>query len=559
VPIALSRTLSTQGVVLRLPPQLTIGDSLAVPSLCAAILLGLREVIGGDPDHLNIVSTVDPVMSDGSDNISSLLIHDSVPGGTGYLAELADPDQIRDLFLRAWVIVRDCVCATEGRAACHRCLLPFAPGGNVEMVSRVSAEHTLRRLLDVSEEGEPRPWTIMADAPPPTDTSAVFEHYFRDVFIQRAKALGASVKEIPGDWGNTIQVTIPGSRRLWMLRPQVPLGHTTPDFVLEQHGGGVQPIAIYTDGLAFHASVLHNRIADDATKRRGARDMGYHVMAITWADVERAAADTPEPTPTWFNRQIAANFTSQFGISLSSLDHVTANPLTQLMEWMQDPTGASTRWSAIADALPVLTLQPSSTFVDLGDDSLVQASARALMEAPLPASTEAVSWQLRHGRLVNSSQLTGNDGTTQTVLLLDDREAALQSQGFADDWRMWLKLSNLLMDRATILALSEVDSIHPDSSESTVPELADADWQPVLDQALEVERPVLFALAASGVPIPQIGAEIGDGIPVSFAWPAHRVAASAGLAPAEVDELQGAGWTVADFTSESIIAALDGK
>ena len=559
VPIALSRTLSTQGVVLRLPPPLTIGDSLAVPSLCAAILLGLREIIGGDPDHLNIISTVDPVMSDGGDNISSLLIHDSVPGGTGYLAELADPDQIRDMFIRAWKIVRDCVCATEGRAACHRCLLPYAPGGNVDLVSRVSAEHSLRRLLDVGDDGEPRPWSVVSEAPPPVDSSAIFEHYFRDVFIQRAKALGASVKQVPGDWGNTVQVTIPGSRRLWILRPQVPLGHTTPDFVLEQHGGGVQPIAIYTDGLAFHASVLHNNIADDAAKRLGTREMGFHVMAITWADVERASAESAEPVPTWFSKDIAAHFTSQFGISLSSLDHVTANPITQLMEWMQDPVGASARWSAIARALPVLTLQPSSSFVELGDDSLVDASTSALRGGPLGASTRNGAWQLRHGRLVLSSRLISNDGKTESVLMLDDREAAVQAQGFADDWRMWLKLSNLLMDSASILTLSEVGGIRAGAPIVSMPELSDADWQSALDQALDAERDVLLTLATRGILIPVLGMEIGDGIPVSLAWPDQKVTASIGLTADDIQELHAAGWTVADLTAESIIAALDGK
>jgi len=559
VPIALSRTLSTQGVVLRLPPQLTIGDSLAVPSLCAAILLGLREVIGGDPDHLNIISTVDPVMSDGGDNISSLLIHDSVPGGTGYLAELADPAQIRDLLLRAWTILRACVCAAEARAACHRCLLPYAPGGNVDLVSRVSAENSLRRLLDIGDDGEPRPWSVVAEAPPPVDSSAVFEHYFRDVFIQRAAALGASVKQIPGDWGNTVQVTIPGSRRLWVLRPQVPLGHTTPDFVLEQHGGGVQPIAIYTDGLAFHASVLHNNIADDAAKRRGVRDMGSHVMAITWADVERAAADSAEPVPTWFSKDIAAQFTSQFGISLSSLDHVTANPITQLMEWMQDPAGASGRWSAIASALPVLTLQPSSSFVDLGGDSLDEASASTLRGAPLVASTQGGAWQLRHGRLVLTSRLMTNDGKTESMLMLDDREAAIQAQGFADDWRMWLRLSNLLMDSASVLALSEVEGIRVGAPIVSVLELADADWQSALDRALDAERDVLVTLATSGIPIPILGMEIGDGIPVSLAWPDHKVTASIGLTADDIQELHAAGWTVAELSAQSIIAALDGK
>ena len=94
--------------------------------------------------------------------------------------------------------------------------------------------------------------------------------------------------------------------------------------MLEQFGGGAQSIAIYTDGLAFHATKGVNRVRDDAEKRRGARDLGYHVMAITWQDLERAATDAPEPAPDWFSPQLAAGFTAHFGISLSSLGHVTA-------------------------------------------------------------------------------------------------------------------------------------------------------------------------------------------------------------------------------------------
>lgn len=556
--IALSRSLTTQGVVLRLPPQLTIGDSLATPSLCAAILLGLREVIGGDPDHLSIISTVDPVVSDGNDNVDSLLIHDNVPGGTGYLAELSDPDRIRDVLMRAWIVVRDCSCKSEGRAACHRCVLPFAPGGQTDLVSRASAERSLRRLLDVSDSGEVRDWEIVTEPPigPPPDE--VFEHFFRDVFIARAKALGATVKEIPGDKGNTVQVTLPSNRRLWMLRPQVPLGHTTPDYVLEQHGGGVPPIAIYTDGKKFHASTAHNRIADDAAKRRGARDLGYHVVAITWPDVERAANNLPEPAAPWFDKAAAGAFTSQFGISLSSLDHVTENPITHLMEWVQDPDGAAAKWLAIARALPVLTIQPASTFVELEDGSL-QATAVQALTTGVGVASSADAWQLRQGRTVLTSSLVNAAGDTESLLMLDDRPDAVAEAGFGDDWRLWLTLSNLLMGEARIVAFSEAQSSGSESA-APVPVLSDLTWQALLDQAFGAERELLIALSfVANLPTPVLGAEVGDGIPVSFAWPEQHVAAAGGLSPEDQAELRADGWDVVSLLLPEIVAALRSK
>src|SRR6185312_355486 len=48
--IALTRTLTTQGAVIRLPQSVTLGDQFAIPSLAAVLLLGLHEQIGGSPD-----------------------------------------------------------------------------------------------------------------------------------------------------------------------------------------------------------------------------------------------------------------------------------------------------------------------------------------------------------------------------------------------------------------------------------------------------------------------------------------------------------------------------
>jgi len=92
--------------VIRLPTSVTRGDSFAVPSLGAAILLGLRERIGGAPNHIQVASIVDPTLSNGGDNHDALLLHDVVPGGTGYLAELADPETVWTILHTAWQVLR---------------------------------------------------------------------------------------------------------------------------------------------------------------------------------------------------------------------------------------------------------------------------------------------------------------------------------------------------------------------------------------------------------------------------------------------------------------------
>ena len=84
--IVLARKLRTPGVLLHLPPKMEY-DSFAHPSLAAAIMLGLRQVIGGSPSISRLSPpSATPVRA----RRRALLIHDTVPGGTGYLAEFSD-------------------------------------------------------------------------------------------------------------------------------------------------------------------------------------------------------------------------------------------------------------------------------------------------------------------------------------------------------------------------------------------------------------------------------------------------------------------------------------
>lgn len=555
IAVALSRTLVTQGAFLRLPIGITLGDSLAVPSLSAALMRGLREVMGGDPDHLRVLSTVEPVGDDTT--ADSLLVHDAVPGGTGYLAELADPARMFELLRTTWEILRDCECQNEQRAACHRCLLPYA-SGNTAMVSRASAEQALHKLLRVTSDGEPQPFVPVEKDPGVVLDESTIEQLFRKRFIERAQKLGGTVKERPGDWGNKVQVSFPGDARIWKLSPQVSLGFTKPDFVLEQHGGGAEPIAIYTDGKAFHASIAHNRLADDARKRALARAGGHRVLAVTWADLQ----EHEELSRTWLDQGFAAQVAEKYQLPLVQLNRLHSDPLTTLMEWMQDPSGEAKRRDKVARALPMMT-RASGTLVR-AETLPTEAALRALNEDSTLAGEAPTSWVVRRGALAHATRV-GAQGRSEFALLIDDRDTAVRADGFTDAWRLWLHLSNVIgwrqdLSGIEIMALSQLAEATATSPLGSVdiPETDIAiEWQTLAHTATSREKILLSALAAvPGVPLPKMGMELGDGIPFSFVWEDERVAATWGLDAEDIAALASLGWTAVKPEADEVVNAL---
>lgn len=551
VTLALTRTLVTQGIFLRLPPALTLGDGVVVPSLSAAVLLGLREEMGGDPDHLRIVPVAEPLGGDEGGTAQALLVHDTVPGGTGYLAELADPNRLRGILTAAWEVLRDCECRNEQRTACHRCLLPFASG--TSNLSRASAEQALAKLLDVSS-GAPAPHFDVTDQDPGVPLSeSVIEQLFRKTFIDRAKALGGTVKEIPGDWGNKVQVSFPGDSRIWMLRPQVPLGPTQPDFVLEQFGGGAEPIAIYTDGKAFHAVVGRNRVGDDAEKRKSARGLGYRVVAVTWADLIGHKLDASWFVPAW-----AEKVAAQAQLPLSQLGKLTVDPITLLMEWMQKPDDEAKRRDTLARVLPMI-LRQGAISTPFEAESALERAARVFAEGLPSAGVQAPDWIVADGPLVSTTRLK-QGGVTEFALVLDDRDKALGAPDFDRSWRLWLHLSNIVgwrkdLSGVEITTRSRLDTASAAPSPASAVSLS-AEWAALAVNATGVELAVLRQLAATSAPLPELGLEAASGIPLSFAWQEARVAIALDLQDGEHEKLQAEGWTLLDPDSSRLAADL---
>ena len=583
--LALSRTLRTEGLLLRLPTSVTLGDDFALPSLAASVLLALRERIGGSPDHIAVTPIVDPVLSDGSDNLEALLLHDIVPGGTGYLAELADPQAVWGMLRKAWEVLRDCPCQDEGRLACDRCLLPFAASHQVRWTARAAAERHLRDILrsgqpsDVGEFGqdvsvpEGMWWSVTLQEPPAADPESHLEQKFRQVLRARLETLGATIIEQPTSSGSTWSITMGGL--LWRLESQVYVQGSKPDFVLTSNRAGVPPMAIFTDGWRYHASPGINRVADDAAKRQTLRDAGYQVLALTWPEVDGAEAGTPHSfvPPPWLHDGATEMVLQQAkdGLSRAVLDLVQRAPLDNLLAWMQSPEVGPRE--AFARWLPLLVLPGTTKAGTTPANVPLTRVALDALDGRIPADdTPGDTWLWRYDSLAVALRLVDElTFTFEVAVVLDDDDNALGDHA-RDTWREWLRLSNLLNLRTagtviTTRRLLATGGLTAAPTPAVAAAPADEEtsalegcWLAAYKEAMEGEERALLSAVGrdggDGMPVPDVGEEI-SGIPLSFTWPTLKIAvAIEDLTEEDRARLSDQGWTLVPPRPDDVIAAV---
>lgn len=555
--LALSRELITQGVALSLP-EVIAHDLHSTDSLSAAVLLGLRETMGGAPDHLRIAVVPQPAGGDAGQVRTALFLHDTVPGGTGYLTELADPARLWAILVRAAQVLQNCLCQEEGRASCHRCLLPFVR--RADQAHRIDALRALQRLLGIDDEvtvSDLEPdlclWDVRNEPVSPGSGESPLEQRFRTLMAERLAHV-ASVKSKPGPRG-TEMIIRSTDDRVWHLRPQVDLHGSRPDFVLETSGGA--KVAIFTDGWSFHASPANNRIADDAAKRETLRAHGYHVVSVTHDDLEGTSV------PAWLNDAVIGLLMQQragqlgAGISRESAQEHRDGPLGLLDGFISRPedTARTHLANAVGLLLAVQAGQEAKRALDPGVDLLDAAEGTLAGTWTWPRGGDDVI-EYRRPHLVFLARMRGGQ-PVEMVLVLDDSQEAVQEPDHKDVWREWLRLSNLL-DQADVPARITTRSLIGEGTAGAprpAPEAGEA-WPGVDLEDLDPEVIELAGMLADrGVAPAAVGDELDGGVVAELSWGDPRVAVVYDEMPDdEVAVLQQARWQVlrADADAESV-------
>ncbi|WP_245574632.1 DEAD/DEAH box helicase [Actinomyces dentalis] len=606
IAVDLMRELRTEAIAFVLPLGFAT-DWVGADSLTAAIRLGLEITTGGSPDHLGIAVVPHPVAGGApGETRPALLLHDTVPGGTGYLTDHDDPAKLWNLLVRTGQHLEDCPCRTENRGMCPDCLQPHALSGEV---TRAAALHAIRQLLGPDAEGpfadlapEAPLWHVTDEAVRAGTGESPLEVRFRAELIDR---LGKEMAvRAVGDPSGAPALEIDGGR--WRIRPQLDALGARPDFTCLRPAGRA-PIAVFIDGRRYHATRAHNRLADDAAKRERLRAAGYRVIAV-------GAEDLGGPwNPTWLDDDAVARLKN------GSLGPARAGAVTDraiaawrggpmaLLESMllddaddgPDASPEATALSALADSIwgplicdaarrlppsgaaspPYSPAQGASAPVHYSPAARAQAdplweALRALRpDEDLPKLVGAgagveptgagVGARARVSGSVFTSphlalavRLTGVS-TTGMALMLDDSDEALTSPDHAEAWLAWLRLGNVLAlaqapvaITTTSRALDELRgraktrALAADAGVS--PEaMSDLGWN---DVDAELTPPDVLALlprlAAAGIPRGDDGAEVADGVMTDLSWQDRRVAVVADPMEGDVEALAAAGWRV---------------
>jgi hypothetical protein len=502
-----------------------------------------------------------------------IVVYDRVPGGTGYLARLADPERMKSVLEAGRKVISQCPCRSEGRRACHRCLLGVVDRHEYELVARDLALGMLDELLD---DWKPQPCDSIASLDIGQVEESELERRFKVAVRAWAEHPGndaATFRAIPGKAGRDafeLLFTDGDDTIRYRIDEQEGLGttpSTTPDFVIHRQDEPAPDVAIYLDGYQFHASATINNLADDAAKREGIRAAGKFVWNLTWADVDdfhtattREDLRTPPTRPLLpISAQGVAESLHHQGGGTLDYKTVNENPLTLLLRYLAQPDIAE--WerlalSAVGGVAGQATLQPAGP-EDL-DTLMHQAIGGKAPTVGQPGDPKAFigQWSTANGLPITVFLSADNPETERWTVVssIPSETADVESEPHRRRWADWMQWANVLQfvrgygRNAVITATAQATDIDIDHLwllDGTGTSAATPETSPQAEQSAAATAPAAVDLSDAqqdeldlidddeirelteqvlrrGAPDFIAGYEI-NGVPIEAVWPTQRV------------------------------------
>ena len=263
-------------------------------TLEAAFKLGLRKVLGGRVDHLQLATMVEPAKDKQEPMHQYLVLFDSVTGGTGYLEEFAsDRTRIQAVLDAAYRALTQCVCGrVAGADGCYQCLFQYRNQREQGRLSRMLGIEQLRSL------SAGLPALVSVDGLSGVTVSPqIFESELERLFLE-AMHDHSGVGSVRRMFGLAALGTVAFGGHTWELECQQDVGRdyddidvaSRPDITLRHVGGPVQrrDVHIFCDGYKYHVGNKpeDNRVPDDIYKRQSIMRSGSaFVVTLVWDDL----------------------------------------------------------------------------------------------------------------------------------------------------------------------------------------------------------------------------------------------------------------------------------
>lgn len=587
----LYREFRSEAIRLLLPVS-QFEDEKLLYSLKAALFLGFRKKFLGHPDHLNVTLVKEPR---GGELRRFLVVYDTVPGGTGYLADLWKNDGILEVLEKARDAMQSCRCAAdETKDGCYRCVYAYQQSHEIPKISRSRAIQAIDEFL--AARGELDDADTLSNAPIDDLTESELERKFLAALQARANGPGYRLTSTQQGGKPCHVLKTPNSE--WLIEPQVNIGPESgvlrpscPDFVLRcLSSPSERPIAVFCDGFRYHVCPDQplSRLGDDIGKRRALLDAGQHrVWSVTWKDLDQDAGVTNLLTRVqrelylkFFGDDPSAQWARDDGLRSSS-------SFALLWDYLEHPNEEV--WASMAKrfAASMLQVRPPWTAESVtAEQEALRSSTKREPSRLRPATltdgapTRWAGLDARHNAVLmfQLPALALQKGKLEdgdlTLRLFDD-PAARREPEFEESWRAFLHAWNVLQfhPRPPEVVSTELlregieetgESVPaPRSRPPTVPpESADAytrfarafsDGKHIAELAELLRR--------EGLPLPVEISEVSlpPELDALLVWPDEKVALIQDATDADLARWRAAGFTGVDYDApaETILSALE--